>query len=263
MPNSRTRNKTKILSTPWAITLSSGADWLTVTPSSSASSALITDVVITARANTTATDRSATLTLRGDNIATPKIITIKQLRASKLYLTPVMKDFNANGGPLTFTIQTNEAWEIHSSEGWLTFSRNSGEPDPEGRPLTITATAAASDVLERTATVTVVAGDEEESFDVTQKGTFSVTEIGSPFELEGGSKTVSIITDLPWSIVSDKDWLTFDQEQGKGNGGKIAITATAAANPGAMREAKAFLRHAHGERRRCRGHVWLICRGGR
>ena len=38
--------------TPWTIILSSGADWLNVTPSSSASSSLITDVVVTAQNNT-------------------------------------------------------------------------------------------------------------------------------------------------------------------------------------------------------------------
>ena len=224
--------------TPWTITLSSGADWLTVTPASSASSALITDVVVTAQDNTSTVDRSATLTLRGDNIVNTKLITIKQTRAGKLYVTPMANDYAALGGPLTFTIQTNLPWEVRSSEGWLTFNRNSGDPDPDGRTITIIATAAPSPILERTATVTVVAGDEEESFDVTQKGTFSLTEISSAFDMAGGTKTISLRTDLPWSIASDKDWLSFDKEDGTGDGSKIAIAATAAENAGPMREAK-------------------------
>ena len=224
--------------TPWTITLSSGADWLTVTPASSSSSALITDVVVTAQENTSTTDRSATLTLRGDNIVNGKTITIKQSRAGRLFVTPMANDYTAIGGPLTFTIQTNLPWEVRSSEGWLTFNRENGEPDPDGRTITIVATAAPSEVLERTATVTVVAGDEQESFDVTQKGTFSITEISSAFEKDGGSKTISLRTDLPWSIVSDKDWLSFDKEEGDGDGSKIAIAATASENAGPMREAK-------------------------
>ena len=223
--------------TPWTITLSSGADWLTVTPASSSSSALITDVVVTAQNNTSTTDRSATLTLRGDNIVNSKVITIKQERAGKLFVTPMVSDYSAIGGPLTFTIQTNVPWEVHSSEGWLTFNRESGEPDPDGRTLTIIATAATSNVLERTATVTVIAGDQEESFDVTQKGIFSVTELSESFTSAGGSQTFTIKTDLPWEVSADKTWLTFDATSGDGDGKAKAITAKAAANDGTLRKA--------------------------
>ena len=223
--------------TPWTITLSSGADWLTVTPASSASSALITDVVVTAQENTSPTDRSATLTLRGDNIVNGKTITIKQDRAGKLYITPMVSDYSAVGGPLSFTIQTNVPWEVRSSEGWLTFNRESGEPDPDGRTMTIIATAAASNVLERTATVTVTAGDQEESFDVTQKGIFNVTALSDAFESAGGSQVFSIKTDLPWEITTDQSWISFDATSGNGDGSAKTITATATANDGALRKA--------------------------
>lgn len=222
--------------TPWTITLSSGADWLTVSPASSASSALITDVVVTAQENTSTSDRSATLTLRGDNIVNSKIITVKQARAGKLFITPMVSDYSATGGPLSFTIQTNQSWSVRSSEGWITFNRESGEPDPEGRSLTIIATAAASNVLERTATITVTAGDQEESFDVVQKGTFAVTELTESFPSAGGAKTFTIKTDLPWEVSADKTWLTFDETSGTGDGSAKTITATAAANDSALRK---------------------------
>jgi len=222
--------------TPWTIILSSGAEWLNVSPASSASSSLITDVVVTAQ-NNTGGDRSATLTLKGDNVAQTKVITVKQAREGKLFVTPMVQDYAACGGPLSFTIQTNVAWEVRSNAGWLTFNRNSGEPDPEGRIITIIATAEASTVMERVATVTVVAGDDEETFDVSQKGVFDVTEISGAFATDGGEKTISLRTDLPWTIMADKDWITFDQESGNGDGSKIAIKATAAANDGAIRTA--------------------------
>ena len=223
--------------TPWTISLSSGADWLTVSPASSASSALITDVVVTAKENTSTVDRSATLTLRGDNIANSKIITIKQDRAGKLYVTPMANDYSALGGPLSFTIQTNNDWEVHSSEGWLTFNRENGSPDPEGRSLTIVATAAPSNVLERTATVTVIAGDQEESFEVSQVGVFKMTAISDSFESTGSSQTFSIKTDLPWEISADQSWISFDAASGDGDGAVKTITATASANDGALRRA--------------------------
>lgn len=222
--------------TPWTIILSSGADWLTVSPASSAASQLIADVVVTAKENA-GDDRSATLTLKGENVSQTKVITIKQARAGKLFVTPMADEYSAAGGPLTFRIQTNVAWEIHSSASWLTFNRESGEPDPEGRSFAIIATAAPSNVLERTATVTVVAGDDEETFDVVQKGSFSVVEISSAFASAGESKSITIKTDLPWEVSADKDWITFDKTSGTGTGSAEAIVATAAANDGAARKA--------------------------
>ena len=220
--------------TPWTLTLSSGADWLEVTPASSASSSLIADVTVTAKANPYTSDRSATITLKGENVALTKVITIKQSRLGKLYVTPMPEDYSAAGGPLSFTIQTNLPWEVHSSEGWITFNRESGEPDPEGRSITVIATAAPSNVLERTATITVIAGDDQESFDVIQKGNFSVVVISDSFASAGESKTFSIKGDMPWEVEADKDWITFDATSGTGS--KV-ITATAAANEGSLRQA--------------------------
>lgn len=218
--------------TPWTLTLSSGADWLDVTPASSAASSLITDVVVIAKSNTSLEDRSATLTLRGENIAKTKVITIKQGRAGRLYVTPPSKDFSAAGGPLNFTIQTNQDWEVRCDQSWISFNREKGTPDPEGRTLTIVAVAEPSDVLERSATITVKAGDDEESFNISQTGSFSLTALSDPFESAGGDQTFSLKTDLSWEIVADQTWLTFDQTSGIGD---ATITATAAANEGALR----------------------------
>lgn len=220
--------------TPWTLTLSSGADWLDVTPASSASSSLITDVVVIAKSNTSLEDRSATLTLRGENIAKTKVITIKQGRAGRLYVTPPSKDFSAAGGPLNFTIQTNQDWEVRCDQSWISFNREKGTPDPEGRTLTIVAVAEPSDVLERSATITVKAGDDEESFNISQTGSFSLTALSDPFESAGGDQTFSLKTDLSWEINADQTWLTFDKTSGTGD---ATITATAAANEGALRKA--------------------------
>ena len=222
--------------TPWTLTLSSGADWLKVTPASSSSSSLIADITVTAKENM-GDDRQATITLKGDNVALTKVITIKQLRKGRLFVTPVSKDFAACGGPLNFTIQTNEAWSVRCDQSWITFNRQSGEPDPEGRTLQIVATAAPSDVMERTATITVVAGEEEESFDIAQRGTFKLTELSAPFASEGGTQSISLKTDLPWEVSADKDWISFDPASGTGTGSVVSIAATAAANDGSSRKA--------------------------
>ena len=190
--------------TPWTITRSSGAEWCTVTPSSSANSSLISNVVVTLANNTGSTDRSATLTLRGESIAAPVTIAITQSRLGRLFVTPVAQDYVAAGGPLTFTINTNQDWSVRCDASWLHFNRENGAPDPDGNSLTIIATADPSEVLVRTATVTVTAGDDEESFEVTQAGRFEVTEAAVEFPGKGGSQVMKIRTDLPWSVSADK-----------------------------------------------------------
>ena len=223
--------------TPWTITRSSGAEWCTVTPSSSASSSLISDVVVSVADNPDGEDRSATLTVRGERINKTYTITITQSRKGKLFVTPVAKDYAATGGPLSFTINTNLPWEVRSDVSWLSFNRENGQPDPDGRTITIIATAEPSDVVERVATVTVVAGDDEESFDVTQKGSFEMTEISGEFPGAGGSQALKLRTDLPWTVSADKDWISFDKESGAGSNAQTVVTVTAAPNDDAARKA--------------------------
>ena len=223
--------------TPWTITRSSDADWCTVTPSSSSAGALISDVVVSFDNNESAEDRTATLTLKGDKVGLPVTIQITQNRLGSLFVTPVSQDYVAAGGPLTFTIKTNVPWEVSSDEGWLSFNRESGEPDPEGRTITIIATAEPSTVLERYATVTVKAGDEEESFDVVQKAKFRITDLFGEFPGMGGTLPFRITTDLPWEVSSDKGWISFDKESGIGDGSSVEVNVTAAVNEGLLRTA--------------------------
>ena len=223
--------------TPWTITRSSGAEWCTVTPSSSSSSSLISDVVVSVADNPDGEDRTATLTVTGERISSFYTITIRQDRKGRLFVTPVAKDYVATGGPLSFTLNTNLPWEVRSDVSWLSFNRENGQPDPDGRTITIIATAEPSDVLERVATVTVVAGDDEESFEVTQKGTFEMTEITGEFPGKGGTQVLKLRTDLPWTVSADKDWIRFDKESGAGSNGVTAVNVTAAPNEDVARKA--------------------------
>ena len=222
---------------PWTVTRSGGAEWCTVTPSSSSASSLVSDVVVSFADNDSGEDRSATLTIAAERISKYYTVTITQAKKGKLYVTPVASDYAATGGPLTFTINTNVPWEIRTDVSWLHFDPEKGNPDPDGRTMTITATADASGVMERVATVTVTAGDDEESFDITQKGSFDMTEITGEFPGAGGSQALKLRTDLPWTVSADKDWITFDKESGAGSNAQTVINVTAAPNDDAARKA--------------------------
>ena len=147
------------------------------------------------------------------------------------------KDYVATGGPLSFTINTNMAWEVRTDVSWLSFNRENGQPDPDGKTITIIATAEPSDVLERVATVTVVAGDDEESFEVAQRGSFDLTEITGQFPGAGATQQLKLRTDLPWTVSADKDWVSFDKESGEGSNSVTVINVTAAPNDDVNRSA--------------------------
>ncbi|MBQ9193361.1 MAG: BACON domain-containing protein [Bacteroidales bacterium] len=223
--------------TPWTITRSSGADWCNVTPSSSSASALIADVTVSVDDNNSGEDRTATLTIAGERINKTYTVTITQSRKGRLFVTPVAQDYAATGGPLSFTLNTNLPWEVRSDVSWLSFDRENGQPDPDGRTITIVATAEPSSVMERVATVTVVAGNDEESFEVTQKASFEMTAITGEFPGAGGTQALKLRTDLPWTVSADKDWVSFDRESGEGSIGQTVITVTAAPNDDAARKA--------------------------
>ena len=246
VPASRPDNITFNVSSnsPWTVTRSGGADWVTVTPASSSASSLVSDVVVSFADNDSGEDRTATLTVAAERISKYYTVTITQGKKGRLFVTPVARDYAATGGPLTFTINTNVPWEIRTDVSWLHFDPEKGNPDPDGRTMTITATADASDVMERVATVTVIAGDDEESFDVTQKGDFEMTEITGEFPGAGGAQVLKLRTDLPWTVSADKDWITFDKEEGAGDGKLTVINVTAAPNDDVARKAVVTVRVA-------------------
>lgn len=227
--------------TPWTISRSNGADWVTVSPSSSASSALISDVTVSVEPYTGEVDRVALITLQGELIPAVQTITITQSRYGKLQVGPISQNYAAAGGDLSFTIKTNVAWQVMTDVEWLSFNVDKGEPDPNGDAIRIIATATPSSIVEREGTVTVVAGDEEESFEVVQRGRFEISEFSDPFPKTGGRKTIQIRSDFPWEIMADKDWVVLDKEafdETVDELGKInKVQVTVVANDGAAREA--------------------------
>ena len=222
--------------TPWSIKRSEGAEWLTVSPSSSAAGGLITDVVVTPAANNTEEDRTATLTLSGDGIEAFTIITVKQDRKGALEVLPVSKVFSALGGPLPFTLVSNMDWKVAADVDWLSFSLEEGVGDGVAHHITIT--AAESDVMERKGTVTVTAGDESKSFQVEQKGKFDIAEPDGSIPATGGNVSFKIRTDLPWEVKADKAWVSFDKEsETRGSGTWTTVKVIAASNDAAQRKA--------------------------
>lgn len=213
--------------TPWEITGYESAEWLSVKPASSALSSLSTDVTLTAVPNDTYEDRSVTLTLKGEGIEKVWTIEVTQVMKNKFYVQPITDEFDGKTeNSLTFTIETNLAWEVRSADAWLTFDKTSGTGT--GAIETITATAAENPGTDRTTTVTVTAGADVVTFDVFQKGGKTLEFL--PVELEvmnpaGAEILLDVNATIDWNVTSSAEWLTVEKAGSQ-------VKATAAANNG-------------------------------
>ena len=154
--------------TPWSIKRSEGSEWLAVSPTSSAAAGLIADIVVTPQANDQTVDREATITLAGDGIESFTIIKVKQTRKTSLQVVPPSKNFIAAGGPLVLSVKSNMDWQLTTDADWLSFGLSEGLGDGQVYAVTITATANTG--AERKGNVTVTAGDESKTYELTQAG---------------------------------------------------------------------------------------------
>jgi len=213
--------------TPWEITGYEDAEWLSVKPASSALSSLSTDVTLTAAPNDTYQERSVTLTLKGEGIEDTWTIEVTQVMKNKFYVQPITEEFEGKTeNSLTFTIETNLAWEVRSADAWLTFDKTSGTGT--GAIETITATAAENPGTERTTTVTVTAGADVVTFDVLQKGGKTLEFVTEELEMisyAGGEALLDVNASMDWTVTSSAEWLAVE------NAG-TQVKATASANNG-------------------------------
>ena len=213
--------------TPWEITGYEAAEWLSVKPASSALSSLSTDVTLTAVPNDTYEDRSVTLTLKGEGIDKVWTIEVSQVMKNKFYVQPITEEFDGKTeNSLTFTIETNLAWEVRSADAWLTFDKTNGTGT--GAIETITATAEENPGTERTTTVTVTAGADVVTFDVLQKGGKTLEFVTEELEMlsyAGGEVLLDVNASMDWTVTSDAEWLAVEKAG-------TQVKATAAANNG-------------------------------
>lgn len=196
--------------TPWTVTVSEGADWLSVTPASSAVSSLSEDIRLTATPNDGLTDRKATVTVKGENTSISYAIAVTQMRKGQLTVTPLTEDFALDGSAQSFSLQTNLPWEARCEDDWLTLSPASGDSDGTMKSFTVQATAAANKSIVRSTKVTITSGDQKQEFTVNQKGQaleFLPVEDTS-IDRKGGALMFTVNATMDWTVESDNDAFT-------------------------------------------------------
>ncbi len=111
----------------WTVKIESGdANWITVNPQSGVNTGSFT---IKVTANTTETERNATLTVGGKTLTRTVYVTQKG-RETTMTVDVSSLDFSVNGASKTFNITSNGSWTIEAPD-WCGLSMKSGSNNRE------------------------------------------------------------------------------------------------------------------------------------
>ena len=228
-PNYGTESMTVIVdgNVGWTATADS---WITVTPSSGSSSGTIK---ITPTKNESASPRTGVVTVTATGYGISRTITVTQ----KGFISSFSIDNSSSWDidtPLASSnkrvIRSNIPITVDCSDSWLTASHSIVQP---GETELILYASNNTSGASRNATVTL----SNTTYNVSQ--TISISQVALDFSFsftswdivtaDPSSKTLTIDTNIPFSVVSDSAWLTTDVTSVPV--GTTTITINAAANP--------------------------------
>ena len=190
--------------TPWEIT--SDQQWCTVTPSMSAASSLVSEIMVTCEPNNTDQQRVATLTISAKDIEKTTTVKLTQVSKEKLVVIPYDEVVPTEGGTISFKLVSNKPWTITPSTMFVeNIDKTSGEGNESGEPEVITVTIPENAGALRKGTITVTTEFDEQSFEITQDGVIiepeEPTETGTIDFAHGTfEKTIKIRSNQEWTV---------------------------------------------------------------
>ena len=157
----------------------------------------------TAGINTSADSRTGTITVTAGEVS--EDVTVIQAGLN-LSVSPSSVSVEAAGESFTISVTSDIDYSVEINDDWLTW--DSAEDDV----LSFTAginTSADS----RTGTITITAGEVSKNVSVTQAGlNLSVSPSSVSVEAAGESFTISVTSDIDYSVEINDDWLTLDSD---------------------------------------------------
>lgn len=213
--------------TPW--TIESDQQWCKPTPSMSAASSLVSEIVVTLENNTGKQKRTARLTIKAEGIEGTKVVNIEQASKEDLVVIRPTYIVPTEGGMISFNIISNKPWEIITTTQFLeNIDKTSGTGNENGEKETITITVPQNTGAIRSAEITVKTAFQEETFTITQDGivieTKNEEDAVNTMSGEGEEKTIEINSSVEWKIeipAEYKEWLSAEAD---GNQLKLSTT---------------------------------------
>lgn len=148
---------------------------------------------------------------------------------------------SASASKVKFSVTSNTPWEITSDQTWCTVDPVSSTVSALVQEVTVTVEQN-PDKKPRTAVI-AIAGDGIATQQVTviqdARGELNVAmfETDDLVARAGETRELTIYSNKPWRILSDKSWVTFDITEGEGSDEVYHVKATFAENTGNMRKA--------------------------
>lgn len=196
--------------TPW--TIESDAQWCVPTPSMSASSSLVSEIVVAMENNTGKQSRTAKLTIKAEGISNTKVVTVTQASKEDLVVIPYDELVATEGEDITFTIASNKPWEIIPSTAFISnIDKKSGTGNEDALEETITIKVPANAGARREGTITVKTEFTTYTFTITQNGVVIEQEEDpeSTTISVGGTSTggtVKIRANKEWKVEVPKEY---------------------------------------------------------
>ncbi len=204
------------------VSVASNVPW---TPSCSANwvsfSKLGEELQISVTENTTNTSRSATIKLEGTNVTSS--ITVLQSAAGISTDQTSTIAFENTAGSCVINITAESAWTAETSQAWIMVSPESGTAGTS--QLTVSTTPNES-TNERNGFVYLkIADNTLVQIPVSQKGVFlTVDPTSLQYESTSSQQSITIKSNISWSVLSAPSWLSFSEDKGNGSA-KITVTA--------------------------------------
>ena len=204
--------------TPWTIT--SDQQWCKPSPSMSATSSLVSEIVISFEANPDEKSRTAKLTIQAEGIESTKEIVITQASKENLIVIPYDKLVATTGETVTFSIISNKPWKIIPSTQFIeNIDKLEGAGKENGQKEIISVTIPQNPGAKREGIITVKTDFEEYAFTIHQDGVILEQEEPSEsgtidFAWDELEKTIKIRANKDWKASITKeyaDWIEVEK----------------------------------------------------
>jgi len=193
-------------------TVSEDVDWLSVSPTSGSGDGTFT---VTYDENSSTSERIGTISVSGSGIT--RNVTVTQAEAAaNLTVDPSNQDVGYTAGQTTFDVNSNIAWTVGESVGWLSVSPTSGSGDGT---LTVTYDENTTS-SERIGTISVSGDGITRNVTITQVGVAILTVDPSNRDVgyAAGQTTFDVNSNISWTVSESVDWLSSSPISGSGDG---------------------------------------------
>ena len=206
-------------------TVDSHPAWMTVAPESGSGD---TKLTLTVQANETGLERAGEVKVSSkDNTAT---LTVTQ-EMMELYLnvSPISIACDRWGDTVEIRVTSNVVWQLNGVPDWITASTTEGT---NNGTITVVIAPISEEVSQgRQADLVITGVGMEAHIAVNQSHESSLVFSVSPMELnfsnEGGTQSLSVTSNIPWTVACQAEWITINPNSGNGDG---TVTVNVAEN---------------------------------